>query len=370
MGNMMAGFLATLVCLNDEEFHAASPALGMGPEDRQGLQCLLDELGGPEGVTALLSPDAGPPIALFSAALECNLQLSGESSSTSVPVNTPTSPPIDIPTAAAVPTAPPAPIATSPAPTLQPTTQLSVAVAAVPDGLPSYDRGDWRHWTDEDGDCQDTRHEVLTEESQTSVRYKSDKQCQVASGQWFGAYTATTITEAGKLDIDHLVPLANAHKSGGWAWTSERKRQYANSLDDPDHLIAVTAGANRSKGAKGPEEWRPSNEAYWCEYAIDWIRVKQTWKLTATPEEAEALRDMLETCTSPPHLTTTETEAPSGPASPTQTPAAGNTYASCDEAEEAGEQRVQGSRGPGRGFPLAMVPSARDGDGDGVVCER
>ena len=51
-------------------------------------------------------------------------------------------------------------------------------------------------------------------------------------------------------------------------------------------------------------------------------------------------------------------------------PMAGPTYASCDEAEAAGEQLVQGSTGDGRGFPQATVPSARDGDGDGVVCER
>ena len=45
-------------------------------------------------------------------------------------------------------------------------------------------------------------------------------------------------------------------------------------------------------------------------------------------------------------------------------------YGSCEEAAAAGEQRVQGSRRGGRGYPKAMVPSARDGDGDGVVCER
>ena len=49
---------------------------------------------------------------------------------------------------------------------------------------------------------------------------------------------------------------------------------------------------------------------------------------------------------------------------------AGHAYASCDEAEKTGEQLVQGSEGGGRGFPQSMVPSARDGDGDGVVCER
>ena len=48
----------------------------------------------------------------------------------------------------------------------------------------------------------------------------------------------------------------------------------------------------------------------------------------------------------------------------------GPVYGSCEEANAAGEERVQGSQGNGRGFPKAMVPSARDGDGDGIVCER
>ena len=252
----------------------------------------------------------------------------------------------------------------------QATTQLSIIVSIVPGELPQYDRDDWRHWIDADDDCQDTRHEVLIGESQAAVTYKSDRQCKVEAGQWFGAFTATTVTEASKLDIDHLVPLANAHRSGGWAWAAKRKQHYANSLDNPDHLIAVTASANRSKGAKGPDEWRPPNESYWCDYAVSWIGVKQTWELTVTPAEAGALQDMLETCASPPHLTITETDSASGPANPTPTPMAGDTYASCDEADEAGEQRVQGSKGPGRGFPQSKVPSARDGDGDGVVCEK
>ena len=45
-------------------------------------------------------------------------------------------------------------------------------------------------------------------------------------------------------------------------------------------------------------------------------------------------------------------------------------YGSCEEAAEAGEQRVQGSQGGGLGYPKATVPSARDGDGDGILCER
>ena len=51
-------------------------------------------------------------------------------------------------------------------------------------------------------------------------------------------------------------------------------------------------------------------------------------------------------------------------------PVAAAVYASCEEAEAAGEPRIQGSEGSGQGFPEATVPSARDGDGDGVVCEQ
>ena len=140
------------------------------------------------------------------------------------------------------------------------------------------------------------------------MTYRSEKQCQVDKGQWFGEFTATTVAEASELDIDHLVPLANAHQSGGWAWAAERKQQYANWLDNSVHLIAVTASANRSKGARSPDEWRPPNESYWCEYAVGWISVKQDWKLTATQEEAAALQNMLATCASPPRLTISETD--------------------------------------------------------------
>ena len=206
-------------------------------------------------------------------------------------------------------------------------------------------------------------------ESLVPVTYRSERQCKVDAGQWFGAFTGTTVADASELDVDHLVPLANAHQSGGWAWTPGRKREYANSLDAPDHLIAVTAGANRAKGAKAPDEWRPPDQSYWCEYAIDWIRIKQTWALTVTPAEAEALREMLGTCDNPPHLTTMQEDVSAPPASPTIT-SSEQPYGSCDEAEEAGEQRVRGSSGSGQGFPQAMVPIARDGDGDGVVCEK
>jgi len=74
------------------------------------------------------------------------------------------------------------------------------------------------------------------------------------------------------------------------------RERYANYLDDPQHLIAVTASANRSKGARGPEDWKPEDRSYWCQYAVDWITIKDDWGLTVTQREHDALVEMLDTC--------------------------------------------------------------------------
>ena len=159
-------------------------------------------------------------------------------------------------------------------PTTTPATTLAITVAPIPANVPEYSRSQWNHWIDEDGDCQDARQEALISESLVEVTFESEKKCRVATGRWYGAFTGIYVEAPGDLDIDHLVPLKNAHDSGGWAWSSDRKQEYANNLGGPDHLIAVTKGANRSKGAKGPEEWRPPDEGYWCQYATDWTEVK------------------------------------------------------------------------------------------------
>ena len=72
-----------------------------------------------------------------------------------------------------------------------------------------------------------------------------------------------------------------------------------------------------------------------------------------------------------PATTATATPSPEATPAPTSepTPPQITVYADCEAAEAAGLERRQGNAGPGLGFPSAAVPSARDGDRDGVVCE-
>ena len=160
--------------------------------------------------------------------------------------------------------------------------------------IPEYNRSEWKHWTDDDGDCINTRHEVLILESKINVIMR-DK-CNVDIGYWVDLFTGEIFEESKLLDVDHMVPLANAHYSGGWEWSSSKRKTFANYLSYENHLIAVTASANRQKGSSSPDEWKPGLTSYWCQYGLDWINIKLEWSLSVTSSEGTALQEMLSTC--------------------------------------------------------------------------
>ena len=189
----------------------------------------------------------------------------------------------------------------------------------------------------------------------------------------------------GDLDIDHFVPLANAHASGGWAWDAATKRAYANDLDDPRHLIAVSASANRSKGKKGPEDWVPDHQPYHCEYAYTWTSIKSRWTLTVTNVEHVKLTSLLATCdgTSPTPATppvppsttvpTTSTPTTSTTTSTTTSPTGGDVPANpgnsrnCSDFADYGEAKAWFDTFFPHYGDVARLDNDGDGDGDGVV---
>jgi hypothetical protein len=134
------------------------------------------------------------------------------------------------------------------------------------------------------------------QESRVPVTFRTARACAVASGQWTSIYTGATLTNAATLDIDHVVPLGNAHRSGAATWDDDRRARYANDLDDPEHLVAVEAGVNRSKGDSGPDEWQPPDQNAWCAYAQAWLRIKNRWQLSVTAAERTSLVRMLTRC--------------------------------------------------------------------------
>lgn len=168
----------------------------------------------------------------------------------------------------------------------------------------AYSRAAFSHgWKDNDKDGQDERQECLIryhQQRRAELVFETSAERRVESGSWFCRFTGETFTDPGDLDIDHFVPLKAAWLAGAHAWDKDRRSQYSNgygikSTRRRSWLIPVSASANRSKGAKGPDEWTPPREAYFVNYAATWIRTKAYWKLSVTAAERAALEAMLAT---------------------------------------------------------------------------
>ncbi|BFU45211.1 HNH endonuclease family protein [Krasilnikovia sp. MM14-A1004] len=167
------------------------------------------------------------------------------------------------------------------------------ALTVAPQGSTSgYSRDLFPHWITISGSCN-TRETVLKRDGTSVV---TDSSCAAVSGSWYSPYDGATWYAASDVDIDHLVPLAEAWRSGANAWTTSRRQSFANDLTHPE-LIAVTDNVNQAKGDQDPSTWQPSVYSYRCTYARMWIAVKYYWDLTAQAGEVGALQDMLDTCT-------------------------------------------------------------------------
>ncbi|WP_066888740.1 HNH endonuclease family protein [Carbonactinospora thermoautotrophica] len=169
--------------------------------------------------------------------------------------------------------------------------QLRELPVRPPASMRGYSRARFPHWIDQGDQC-DTRDVVLRRDGQ-GVR--TDSRCEPVAGRWYSPYDDRWLTDDRDVDIDHVVPLANAWRSGANRWTDEQRERFANDLDRPE-LIVSSATSNRAKGDQSPDQWRPPNRAYWCEYARDWIQVKHYWRLSVTEPEKRALEEMLGTC--------------------------------------------------------------------------
>jgi hypothetical protein len=169
--------------------------------------------------------------------------------------------------------------------------ELNALTVAAEGSSTGYSRDLFPHWITISGACN-TRETVLKRDG-TNVVVNSS--CAATSGSWYSPYDGATWTAASDVDIDHVVPLSEAWKSGASSWTTSRRQSFANDLTRPQ-LIAVTDDVNSAKGDKDPAAWQPPRSAYRCTYARMWIRVKYAWGLRLQSAEKSALQSMLNTC--------------------------------------------------------------------------
>ncbi|MEX5295739.1 excalibur calcium-binding domain-containing protein [Kocuria sp. CPCC 205268] len=256
---------------------------------------------------------------------------------------------------------------------------LTVAAAGT---MSDYDREAlFGGWIDADGDCEDTRNEVLARDL-TGIT--SADGCTVAAGTLADPYTGASIdfvrgvATSSDVQVDHVVSLGNAWVTGARRLSPADRVALAN---DPLNLLAVDGAANGAKSDLDASGWLPPNRAFACEMVSVQIAVKSRYGLWVTAPEKNAMAEVLSGCPDQqlpggtPFGDILSREVPSGGSSggagdvpeaapdPAAAPdtAAEVHYANCTEARRAGAAPLH------RGDP--GYRPAMDRDSDGVACE-
>lgn len=146
-----------------------------------------------------------------------------------------------------------------------------------------YDRDSWGSYT-----------EGLNLHDNCNTRCELLKRNQRADGTWYSDYDGFVSSNSSDFQVDHLVSVNEAHRSGGREWSAEKKNAFYNDQSNGE-LRLVSGVSNQAKSNRGPST---SSIRYWmpefghevkCEFIRDWIHVKFFWKLNVDPDERAAL---------------------------------------------------------------------------------
>lgn len=251
------------------------------------------------------------------------------------------------------------------------------------EGLPDerYDRDTYDiGWLDLDHDCQSVRHEVLIAENVGAVQL-DERGCKVLAGRWIDPYDRSVILQATDTSIDHVVSLADAHRSGGWRWSHDLRSAFANDLDDPASLAVSLPSVNSAKGSASPDTWLPADPEAQCSFGVAWVRVKTRWGLAVTVDERSALEKVLGDCLQarlPANVESTPLEIINFDSSPLAEDAG---WAPNNLVDSTCDARYESVCIPGvsrdldcgdiavRGFQVTADPHHFDGNQNGVGCE-
>lgn len=166
-----------------------------------------------------------------------------------------------------------------------------------------YSRAEFgESWTDNNDELWgrngcDTRDDVLRRDLANIVMRAGG--CKVSTGVLHDPYTGVDLEfvrgpgTSSLVQIDHVVPLANAWQTGAQQWTARQRQDFAN---DPLELIATKGAVNEAKGDGDAATWLPPRKAFRCAYAARMVAIKLRWHLWVTPPERDALARLLQPC--------------------------------------------------------------------------
>jgi hypothetical protein len=160
-----------------------------------------------------------------------------------------------------------------------------------------------QRWKDVDRNGCDTRNDVLRRDLADVVADPRTNGCVVRAGTLVDPYTGSRVgfvrgpATSPLVEIDHVVALAAAWRTGAATWDADRRERFAN---DPLNLLATTRASNQGKGSSDAARWLPPLVAARCPFAARQVAVKARWALTVTPQEAAALGDVLARCPAQP----------------------------------------------------------------------
>ncbi|MDP9801651.1 hypothetical protein J2S49_001727 [Arcanobacterium wilhelmae] len=185
-----------------------------------------------------------------------------------------------------------------------PDTEIVRALAALPvrasEGAPQYKRSAFgQAWADVDRNGCDTRNDILARDLRSVTFKPRTHDCVVLRGQLADPYTGNSINfvrgpkTSEAVQIDHVIALGNAWRSGAWEWDAATRERFAN---EPTNLLAVDGPANQEKSAADAAEWLPPNREFRCTYVTMQIQVKSTWGLSVTRQEKDAMARVLAEC--------------------------------------------------------------------------
>ncbi len=161
-----------------------------------------------------------------------------------------------------------------------------------PNNCPKYNRLEqYGQWVDADGDCMETRAEVL--QAYNDGELVVSKNCKVLTGHWLDPYSNQNFNDAKDLQIDHLVPLKHAHQMGACLWEHKKQVAFANDIEN---LLPVYGKLNQEKSDKPIDIWLPPNPNYTCDYTKKWVHIKEKYQLASTESERSKVNSLLGEC--------------------------------------------------------------------------